>query len=301
MSDNLPSAQVMSGLARGDYRLLTKVCVDDLPLVEANEAETQIAAVVDVETSGLDPDEDAITELAIRRFRFDEQGRLVKLDKCYSWLEDPGRPLSEDVVKITGITDDMVRGQSIDDDQATKLLRSASVVISHNAAFDRPFVDRRLPAANGLPWACSCEGIDWKTFGFNGRALGWLLAQRGWFHEAHRAVADVDALITLLAEEVCSGQTFLEALVRRAEQPSWIVRAVGAHFDVKDKLRARGYRWDAKAKVWFREVLEEDLEEEQVWLLIQIYAAEFWPRAAAAELERVTWTTRYSGPPRPSL
>jgi DNA polymerase-3 subunit epsilon len=171
MTDDLDAETLARGLAMGEYRVLRRVQVDELDCGPTVEADTLVAAVVDVETSGLDPAEDGITELALRRIRFDGEGRVVKVDRLYSWLENPGGTLPDDVVRLTGITNEMLADKQIDEAQATKLLSSADVIISHNAAFDRPFIDKRLPAVRGRPWACSCEGIDWKTFGFNGGLL----------------------------------------------------------------------------------------------------------------------------------
>jgi DNA polymerase-3 subunit epsilon len=171
------------------------------------------------------------------------------------------------------------------------------VVISHNAAFDRPFVDERLPVVRGLPWACSCREIGWCEYGFDGRSLGWLLAQSGWFHEGHRALPDVDALITLLRHDLYNGITPLSVLMENARRPGWIVRAIGAHFDVKERLKARGYRWDPGACVWWREVGDEALEGERRWLEDFVYRPDLCPQSEGPEVEEVTWTTRYSRRP----
>ena len=74
-----------------------------------------------------------------------------------------------------------------------KLPRSAEFVVAHNAGFDRKVLERRLPQAAGLAWACSCAEVDWRAAGFEGgRSLGWLLVQIHRFHGAHRAGDDVD-------------------------------------------------------------------------------------------------------------
>jgi len=92
-------------------------------------------------------------------------------------------------VALTGLTDADLAGQAIDEAAATKLLKSAAVVIAHHTAFDRRFVEQRLPEANGLAWACSCHEIDWQAAGFAGNGLGWLLAQAGTFSTAPTAPA----------------------------------------------------------------------------------------------------------------
>lgn len=286
----------------GAHRVLKRLAVVEGDVDDtAEEVPTSVGAALDVETTGLAFDLDCIIELSLRRFRFNELGRITKLDRAYSWLEDPGCTLEPDIVRLTGLTDADVSGRRIDELLATRLLRSASVIVSHNAAFDRPFIEERLPGARGLPWACSCREIDWPEYGFDGRGLGWLLAQAGWFHEGHRAEADVDALIMLLRHDLHNGCTGLGALLENARRPGWVVRAFGAHFDVKDRLKDRGYRWDRGASVWFREVRDEAVEGERRWLADFIYRPDLRPDAQEPECEEITWARRYSRPPSPEV
>lgn len=252
-----------------------------------------VAAVVDVETTGLDPENDKVIELAVRRFKYGPSGHIVEIGRSWSWREDPGVPLSEDVIRLTGITDQDLIGRRIDDRIATDILSSASLVIAHNAAFDRPLIERRLPNLPQSRWACSCSEIDWRTAGFEGRALGWLCTQLGWFYDAHRAEGDVDAVITLLSHERTDGRTFLWELDASAASDSWLIEAVGASISVKDVLRMRGYRWDPDGKVWWREVFDRDFHEEEAWLAHEIYAPGKLARTLGPRLTRLTAFDRY--------
>ena len=138
---------------------------------------------------------------------------------------------------------------------------------------------------------CSCHEIDWQAAGLEGKGLGWLLAQAGYFHGAHRAGADVDAVIALLRLELPSGGTALKELIAAASEPSWEVRAVGAHFDVKDALKGRGYRWHDPTRTWRREVKDRDAEE--AWLKANVYAPAARPRCAVPDIRPITWKERF--------
>ena len=288
---NVMAKMVAAIEATGDFKVLRRLTLDDVPTSNMDGDGTSIAAVVDVETTGTDPEQHKIIELALRRFRFDANGVIVKVDRPHAWLQDPGAPLEKEIAALTGLSDADLAGQAIDDAAATKLLKSAAVVIAHHAAFDRRFVERRLPETSGLAWACSCHEIDWQAAGLEGKGLRWLLAQAGYFHGAHRAGADVDAVIALLRLKLGRGGTALRELIATASTPGWSVRAVGAHFDVKDRLKSRGYQWHEPTRCWRREV--KDREAEEAWLKANVYAPAFRPRCAVPDIRPMTWKERF--------
>jgi len=275
-------------------RILRRVEVREGPTGEGDQADAPFVGIaVDVETTGLLHSADRIIELALRRFRYDRNGVITSIDRPYSWLEDPGRAIPPEITRLTGLSDADLTGQSIDDDDAVRFLGTGTLVIAHHSRFDRPWVEARLPDAAGLAWACSMEDIDWRAKGFEGGKLGFLLMQAGWFHDGHRAGADVDAVIQLLRHRFGDGRTALSVLLEKAAQPSWIVRAVGADFGVKDLLRGRGYRWDAGRKVWWREVADQDRSPEEFWLAANVYSGPANPKALGPTFEQVSAFTRF--------
>ncbi|KAK0350437.1 hypothetical protein LTR94_029049, partial [Friedmanniomyces endolithicus] len=246
------AAELLS--AHPDFRIQRRL----LPVTAFHEAAplvpSRIGVAIDVETTGLNHDADRIIELAVQRFRFDAQGRIIQVGVPRVWREDPAMPLDPRITMLTGLTEEDVAGQAIDDAAAVDILASADIIVAHSAAFDRPFVDRRLPAVAGKPWACSMADLDWLELGFEGRALAHLVSQCGWFYEGHRAENDILALLYLLSHGLLDGETILAKLIACSEQPTWRVNAVDAPFDSKDRLKARGYRWDAALRFWWRSI-----------------------------------------------
>jgi DNA polymerase-3 subunit epsilon len=281
--------------AHPDYRVLrtlppAETLVSQLPPV----LPLHVAAIVDVETTGLCAGLDEVLELAVQRLRFDALGRIVEVGTARSWLQEPVDPLTPEITAITGLTDEMLAGQRIDTSAATSLIGSADVVIAHNAAFDRPFVDLLLPAVKDAAWACTMCEIDWRAHGFEGRALNHLVYQAGtsgYFFGGHRAATDVLALLNLLAHPIGDdGATILGKLVATSETPSIKVMAVGAAFDRKDALKRRGYRWDANRQHWWTTVSAADEARERAFLTECIYRPGQEP-----QVEPVTWHDRYRG------
>ena len=82
-------------------------------------------------------------------------GRIYRVIGSWNWLEDPEIPIPPEITRLTGITDQMVAGNRIDDDAVDGLLAEVVPVIAHHAAFDRGFLERRLPVFAHKHWACS--------------------------------------------------------------------------------------------------------------------------------------------------
>lgn len=230
-------------------------------------------AVVDVETTGLSFGTDRVLELAVLLFEFDPAtGQVFRILASYDGLEDPGRPIPPDATAVHGITDAMVAGQRLDDAAVTGLLADVAIVVAHNAAFDRPFLEERLPVFQALPWACSFAQIDWAAEGIGSAKLEYLAYASGFFFDAHRAELDCRATLEVLQNPLpVSGERPLSRLFKQLGDKSWRVYAVGSPFESKDLLKERAYRWDAPAKVWHRTLGEAAMHEEIAWLKEEVY------------------------------
>jgi len=264
---------------RSDYRVLrelnTGAGLNVLPIQSTGE---KIGVVLDIETTGLDYALDRPIEISVQRFLFDEIGRLTSVERPLSWLEDPGCALPPQTSKMTGILDADVRGRSFDERAITSALTGSDLIVAHNARFDRPFVDRRFPGLQDNKWACSLTQLDWSDLGFDGRSLGYLVMQAGWFFRGHRAQNDVVALTALLGTLVAGGRTILSHLLERSSAATVRVDAINAPFGAKDVLKGNGYRWDMMRRVWAKEINEEDVTAEALWLDYHVYQG----RGAAA-------------------
>lgn len=275
--------------AAGTYEILEAAHV---PLAEVASSDTARAIVLDVETTGFDPRVEKIIELGIVPFTYDRgSGAILGVDAAFSAFEDPGKPIPPEIVELTGVTDDDVRGQRIDDAKVQAIFDAADLVIAHNAGFDRPFVDRRFEFVQGKPWADSFTEIPWKAHGQECRKLGCLLKNHaGMFFTGHRAATDAEAILSLLATPFDDGASPMLALLESARTPSVRVSAFDSPFETKDVLKARGYRWNADQRVWWIERSQPELEAELEWLAKEIYGG----TAERAHVQTYNATTRYA-------
>lgn len=255
-----------------NLRLLSRVPYTDVqvpqqfPLQLCNYAGDEIEVVIlDLETTGLDCETCEIIELGyIKALISLSTGNVVEIRYCKSMFEQPKTPITDEILEITGISNEMVAGKVIPDHEVAEDLSSVQLIIAHNAQFDRGFFDKRFPNLSSMAWACSIKDMDWKKHGLEGNKLLYLLYQCGYFYEAHRA--DIDCIATLRLFQDKPG-AMLEIL-NEALKEQVRIHCYTAPFRVKDDLKARGYRWDTKAEVnhWRIDIPAEDCNAEMQWL-----------------------------------
>lgn len=274
--------------AHPDYRVLRRLEPD--PRSAEAGPRFRRALYVDVETTGVDATRDRIIELAMVLFGYDAEGRVTGVEERFDQLEDPGRPIPPEITALTGIRDEDVEGRRIDEGRVLDLVTRADLVVAHNAAFDRAFLEPRLSVFAEQPWACSANDVPWRAVGMESRKLEFLAYRAGVFYDGHRAENDCLAGVHVLAQDLPAlGGTAMAALLQAARRTDVLFRAVGSPFETKDLLKARGYRWRADAKVWWRHVPADQADAERTWLAQEIYRG----RSRAEEVE-VTAYRRYS-------
>jgi DNA polymerase-3 subunit epsilon len=276
-----------------DYRVLRRLIPRQNFAPSTPGQVLQTGVVLDTETTGLSSQDDQVIELGMIAFEFDPVlGTVHSVLEVFDELEDPGRPIPPETTQVHHITDAMVQGKRINDAAVEKVIADASVIIAHNASFDRPFVEKRWPVFKDKQWVCSIKDIDWKSEGVGSAKLEYLLQTQGIFYEAHRAETDCWALLELLnAVLPQSQQPALLRLLESLNQPQVRLSALGSPFDTKDLLKARGYRWDGDRKTWYRSLSSEKVLEEEInWLKQKVYAG----KRASVEVEKLGGTLRHS-------
>jgi DNA polymerase-3 subunit epsilon len=279
--------------AHPDFRVLRRLPVR-LHWGDAPSMGRTRVLILDTETTGLDQSKEKIIELAMLRLDVDDAtGRPMGPLLVFDELEDPGRAIPIEVVALTGITDDDVRGKRLDEARIAAILEGVDVVIAHNAGFDRPFCEARIPQFRDLSWACSFADIDWKAQGRSSSKLEALALELGWFYDAHRAEMDCHALLAVLCAPLpqTPERNGMATLLAAALRPALRLYATHAPFDAKDLLKARGYRWNAEQKVWFTRISDQAaLEAECEWLKADVYGG----RNAVIAIEQSDALAKYS-------
>ncbi len=277
---NTDSERCLEDLARrleasGNFRVLRRLKLSEC-IEPSDGVQTRTGMFLDVESTGLDIRASEIIELAIIPFEYDVDGRIVSVGQPLHQLNEPANPIPSEIAAITGLTDQLLAGHRLDIPALEAFVERANILFAHNAAFDRPIVERISPIFSVKPWACTMCDVPWKEEGVEGRRLSELLSGFKYFFEAHRAVDDCEAGIALLTMSLPkSGERVLSRVLKSARQPTWRIFADAAPFEAKDLLKVRGYKWNADRalgpRAWWIEVPSDLIDAEVDFLQSDIF------------------------------
>ena len=226
---------------------------------------------LDVETTGLSYENDRIIQLALRPVFVNRES--FKVSHCAGMkviYNDPGFKISDEIIALTGVTNENVKGCEIDWTWLAGIVERVDLVVCHNAKFDRNFVMRHLQEADisepSTIWGCSFRQINWASVCRASQALEVLCAWHGFYYQAHDAGNDVNALIHLLVTSDRMGE-----LLTAAEKSQWRVFAVDLPFEKKDEIKARRYQWDGEVRMWSINMSDRDTADAEMKYLTDTY------------------------------
>lgn len=145
--------------ASGRLKILRRV---EIPRISRDRvpARAKKALIIDSETTGLDVKTDHVIELGAVLVAYDRaDGSIYGALDIAGGFQDPGVPIPAEVTALTGITDEMVRGQQLDLARFEALIAEADIIVAHHAGFDRPIISKVLTSIRDKPWACSLTGV----------------------------------------------------------------------------------------------------------------------------------------------
>ena len=179
--------------------------------------------VIDTETTGFSFNHDELIQIAAARL---EEGEIVD---WYVTFVNPGKPIPEDIVHLTNISDEDVKEAPSPQEALAGLVEFAgdAIMVAHNVGFDRTFVTRH-------PEGYSLLENHWvDTLDLSRIALPKLKAHRlidlvhtfGAPTSTHRADDDVAATCVvyriLLAAITCMPQSLVREIAKMSDVSEW--------------------------------------------------------------------------------
>lgn len=185
------------------------------------QLERENFVVLDTETTGLEPAECEIIEIAAMKV---ENGEIKNI---FNQLLKPKKTISNEITRITGITNEVVEGAPSLEDVTVKFLKfiEGSTLVIHNAEFDLGFINQHIFAKRKRELknkaVCTLKVSRYLLPALASHKLSSLAQHFGIkANNSHRALGDVETtfelwfrLIPLLREKgICSLPDLLKVI-----------------------------------------------------------------------------------------
>jgi len=208
---------------------------DLLPLLELDEFIS-----FDLETTGLNPDKDKITEIAACRFI---NGEFVEE---FSTLINPGIPIPKNITALTGITNKMVEDAPSINDALPDFMKfiGSTPLVAQNINFDYNFINKNLQGSNSpfseIPLYDTLSLARGFIYFYNSFSLGSLCDYYGIkIENAHRASADA----------LCTGKLFVYLLQEALSKPLTLIQRIENLFSNSEVYNSKLFTNIIKASV----------------------------------------------------
>ena len=208
---------------------------DLLPLLELDEFIS-----FDLETTGLNPDKDKITEIAACRFingEFTEE---------FTTLINPGIPIPKNITALTGITNKMVEDAPSINDALPDFMKfiGSTPLVAQNINFDYNFINNNLQGSNSpfseIPLYDTLSLARGFIYFYNSFSLGSLCDYYGIkIENAHRASADA----------LCTGKLFVYLLQETLSKPLTLIQRIENLFSNSEVYNSKLFTNIIKASV----------------------------------------------------
>jgi DNA polymerase-3 subunit epsilon len=228
----------------GAYKVLERFSPKAIYQEAVEGADIRRLMVVVTETTGVSVQNDVMIEFGYVVADFDSKtGEVLRVVTKYQGNEDPARPVSAIVTRLTGITDAQLTGKRFDDDRVASDLSRVDMVISHNSGFERRFLEKRFPDFIGKWFGCSQRELDWMMYGSTSAKIEFLAFKlRAVYFEAQRSLGNAEVLLDILAHKVEGTPTPLAQILESSRQSTYRLFAANAPAAAMQALVRAGYQ-----------------------------------------------------------
>lgn len=210
-------------------------------------------AILDTETTGLDPAKGRCIEVAVVVYDLQLAAPIQSFSSLIFGAEH------NDAFDTNRIPVDALQWAPAADivwSRVKAIVENAEAFVAHRAEFDSQWVPE--PLRSSRPWVCSKFHIAWPDSKYGDGLVHVALAHGVGVVHAHRAMADVDTLARLFSRVAERGASLSE-MIAHAMRPRVKVKAL-VSYDNRDQAKQAGFQWDPEKKTWWREIFEDDMK-----------------------------------------
>ena len=216
-----------------------------------------LITLLDVETTGLDPETDAVIEVAAILYSTEHRAILQQVSTLLAVEENPAEAVNGISMGMIDESDNYAwDSKDSITDAIVEMMDASSYIVAFNSDFDQSFIKTMGNTAWQVetPWA-DAAAITYSKASHKLDLVNIALANGIPIVNAHRALDDCRILCELLGKV-----PDLDYQLARAARPKVLVKAL-VSFDQKDLAKAAGFHWDSVVpRAWARRMPAEDTE-----------------------------------------
>lgn len=215
---------------------------------------SKVVCTLDIESTGLDFQNDDITEFA---YVIKEWGERCPEKIRHVYLHT-NNEVTEEITKLTGITKDLLDRNGVEPSVALLTfledlkVHDVDYLLAHNSnGFDKPMLSSCIKRYLGeeqmknfeYPWLDSQHDVDWPE-DYRSNSLEYLCMKMDFCHnDAHNALVDVFATNKML-QRACSRDILTLDLMIEESQHEWVYVESNAQYHQKEAAKKLRYRWE---------------------------------------------------------
>ena len=207
--------------------------------------------IIDLETTGLDPEKDNVIELGAILYSVQRQTILEQFSVLFGVKENPQEAINKINAQATWEGSDLEFSAK---DILYGFIERSDYFIAHNAEFDKQWP---IFSNTEIPWLCTYSDFIWPHNDKPTSLINTCLNHGVAVTKAHRALTDCQ-LIAELFDRTSDLQELFKAAIARSQEPVYRVIA-NVNFDNRDLAKAAGFHWDSGTKRWYKDLKESDL------------------------------------------
>ena len=219
--------------------------------------------ILDLETTGLDPEKDEVIEIGAILYSVENQAVLQQVSTLFPVSQNP----QEHTNKIKAEATKSFNPFEIEYDYKwlDDMVFQSDYLIAHNADFDKQWLITKGHDYSYRPyeknWLCTLNDFVWPHNHKPSNLITTALNHGIGVTKAHRALSDCQ-LIAELFDRTEDLQGLFELAFARANEPRYLVIAQ-VSFDQKDLAKSAGFHWNPDGKLWTKELRESDICSQQ--------------------------------------
>ena len=209
----------------GVVKALTWAMRKTQPLHKPSSDGHRLVAILDTETTGVEDYDEPISVGALLVEVVHPKGEFLRIVESYHGKREPAVEISASAYAVHGIIATDLKGAQFDLAALRRITDSASLLIAHNAKFDRRMLAKVMPEILDLAWACSIHSLkyEWSRMTEGKRSLDAICSTLEIDRPSpHSAISDCFVLLEVLkvrAGKTARSQTLMGRLIGSAWAP----------------------------------------------------------------------------------